>query len=111
MKTAEAPAAKHNPDTTTGHWLNRNVWTMSLASLFSDAGHEGATVVLPILLASIGGAAALDLIEGVADLASSVLVGLLWSRVSAAVAFTCAAVFAKAGAVFLVLNLAVRRVA
>jgi len=45
---------------------------LGLASLFSDAGHEAATAVLPLFLASIGGSAAsLGLIEGVADALST----------------------------------------
>ncbi|HMK73328.1 MAG TPA: MFS transporter, partial [Myxococcaceae bacterium] len=45
---------------------------VAVASLFSDVGHEIATTVLPSLVASLGGAsAALGLIEGVADGASS----------------------------------------
>lgn len=74
MKTAEAPVVQRDPDIATVRWLNRNVWMMSLASFFSDAGHEAATAILPIFLASIGcGAAALGLIEGVADAGSSLL--------------------------------------
>ena len=53
-------------------WLNRNVIGMGLTSFLSDAGHEMATAVLPGFLAVIGApAAALGLIEGVADAASS----------------------------------------
>ena len=53
-------------------WLNRNVVGMGLTSFLSDASHEMATAVLPGFLAVIGApAAALGLIEGVADAASS----------------------------------------
>lgn len=51
---------------------NRTVLAIGLASLFSDIGHETATTALPLLMASIGaGAAALGLIEGLADGLSS----------------------------------------
>lgn len=53
-------------------WLNRNVIGMTLSSFFSDAGHEMATAILPLFLVSIGApAAALGIIEGVADAVSS----------------------------------------
>jgi MFS family permease len=53
-------------------WLNRNVAGMALSSFFSDAGHEMATAILPLFLASIGAPpAALGIIEGVADAVSS----------------------------------------
>ncbi len=53
-------------------WLNRTVLGIGLASLVSDVGHEMATAALPVFLASIGGnAAALGLIEGLADGLSS----------------------------------------
>lgn len=43
-----------------------------LATFFSDVGHEMATATLPMYLASIGlGAAALGMMEGIADLAFS----------------------------------------
>ena len=49
-------------------WLNRNVAGMGLTSLLSDVSHEMATAVLPGFLAALGiSAAALGLIEGVAD--------------------------------------------
>ena len=45
---------------------------MALSSFFSDAGHEAATSILPLFLVSIGApAAALGVIEGVADAVSS----------------------------------------
>jgi MFS family permease len=53
-------------------WLNRSVLGIGVASLFSDVGHEMATSVLPLLVVTLGGAsAALGLIEGVSDAASS----------------------------------------
>lgn len=53
-------------------WLNSTVVGIALASLFSDVGHEMATTAMPALLASVGAsAAALGLIEGLADGASS----------------------------------------
>jgi MFS family permease len=53
-------------------WLNRSVLGIGVASLLSDVGHEMATSVLPLLVVTLGGAsAALGLIEGLADAASS----------------------------------------
>ena len=55
-------------------WLTRNVVAIGLLSLFSDMGHELTTAVLPLFLATFGGgAAALGVIEGVSDAASSLL--------------------------------------
>jgi MFS family permease len=55
-------------------WLTRNVFAIGMLSLFSDMGHELTTAVLPLFLATFGGgAAALGLIEGVSDAASSLL--------------------------------------
>lgn len=49
-------------------WLNRTVFGIGLASLFSDVGHEMATSAMPALLASIGASsAALGVIEGLSD--------------------------------------------
>ena len=49
-------------------WLTRGVLGIGLASLFSDWGHEGATAILPVFLASLGApAVALGVIEGVSD--------------------------------------------
>ncbi len=52
-----------------GPWLNRGVGAIGSASFFSDLGHEVPTALLPSLLTSTLGApaAALGLIEGVAD--------------------------------------------
>jgi MFS family permease len=53
-------------------WLNRTVFAIGLASLFSDVGHEIATAAMPALLATVdAGSAALGLIEGLADGLSS----------------------------------------
>ena len=53
-------------------WLNRNILGMALASFLSDAGHEMATAVLPLFVVAIGApAAALGVVEGVADAISS----------------------------------------
>jgi MFS family permease len=47
---------------------------IGLLSLFSDMGHELTTAVMPLFLATFGqGAAALGLIEGVSDAASSLM--------------------------------------
>lgn len=55
-------------------WLNRNVLGTGLTSLFSDMGHEMVTSMLPAILTSLGAPAiALGLVEGVSDVASSVL--------------------------------------
>lgn len=50
-------------------WINRNIFGMGMASLFSDMNHEMATAVLPAFLSSVLGAPAfaLGVIEGVAD--------------------------------------------
>ena len=62
-----------NPPTQV-RWLTRNVVAIGLLSLFSDMGHELTTAVLPLFLATFGGgAAALGVIEGVSDAASSLL--------------------------------------
>jgi MFS family permease len=53
-------------------WLNRNVVGMGVTSLFSDAGHEMITVLLPGFLTVRGfSSAALGTVEGVADSVSS----------------------------------------
>src|SRR5438093_11832237 len=50
-------------------WITRGVVGIVVATFFSDVGHEMATATLPLYLGSIGlGAAALGLIEGLADL-------------------------------------------
>lgn len=61
-------------------WRSPAVIGMGLTSFFSDLGHETATAILPLFLASIGApAAALGAIEGVADATSSfVKLGAGW---------------------------------
>ncbi|HIQ21992.1 MAG TPA: MFS transporter, partial [Planctomycetes bacterium] len=57
---------------TTRPWCTRGVVAIGLASLLSDISHEMATAILPAFLVAIGGsAAALGLVEGVADFFSS----------------------------------------
>jgi len=59
-------------------WLTRNVIAIGLVSLFSDLGHETATTILPVFLATLGAAPwALGVIEGVSDALSSF--SKLWS--------------------------------
>ena len=50
-------------------WVSGGVASVGLASLFSDAGHEIATAVLPSLLTSVlgGSAGVLGVIEGLSD--------------------------------------------
>lgn len=49
-------------------WINRTIVGIALATCFSDFGHEMVTAVLPLYLAKVGlGAAALGIIEGIAD--------------------------------------------
>ena len=56
-----------------GKWLNRVVLGIGLTSLFSDWSHEMATTVLPMFLATVGGAAGwLGAIEGIADGVSAI---------------------------------------
>lgn len=75
---ATAPAVPTPPRSR--KWLNRNVAGMGLTSLLSDLGHESATAVLPAFLSTIGAsAAALGVIEGVADaVASFIKLGAGW---------------------------------
>lgn len=55
--------------TTSRSWVTRGVLGIVLATFFSDAGHEMVTAVLPLYLVSVGhGAAALGIMEGVAEL-------------------------------------------
>lgn len=56
------------PDPPSKGWITRTVAGIVLATFFSDFSHEMCTAVLPLYLGSLGlGAAALGLIEGVAD--------------------------------------------
>lgn len=56
-------------------WLNRNVASMGLTSMFSDTSHEMATAALPAFLTEMVGAATapqlLGLITGLSDASSS----------------------------------------
>jgi MFS family permease len=62
MKMTSSGTQKQTP------WLNRNVAAMGLTSLLSDVSHEMGTAILPSFLTALGvSAAALGLIEGVAD--------------------------------------------
>jgi MFS family permease len=69
-----------------GSWLNRTVLGISVATLFSDMGHEMATAAMPALLASLGASAALlGFIEGSADALSAfakLLAGLYSDRLA-----------------------------
>ena len=78
MSDARDPDVTHPPDASvaagrlpSGHraWLTRGVTGIGLASLLSDLGHEIPTSLLPTFLSTVLGApaAALGLIEGVAD--------------------------------------------
>jgi MFS family permease len=54
------------------NWLNRTVWGMAATSFLSDLGHEAQSTLLPGFMAALGlPPAALGLVEGVADAASS----------------------------------------
>ena len=60
MSDPEPPAPKG--------WITRTIVGIVAATFFSDFSHEMCTAVLPLYLGSLGlGAAALGLIEGVAD--------------------------------------------
>ena len=53
-------------------WLNRTVWGMAATSFLSDLGHEAQSTLLPGFMAALGlPPAALGLVEGAADAASS----------------------------------------
>jgi len=68
--TNQAPATRNSgaAGQQPARWLNRNVVGMGLTSLLSDVSHEMATAALPGFLTALGvSAAALGLIEGVAD--------------------------------------------
>lgn len=63
---------KTKPRTSTHVWRTPNVWAFSLASLFSDWGHEMVTALLPGFLTAIGAPViALGLTEGVSNLAQA----------------------------------------
>lgn len=53
-------------------WRTRNVWTFSLASLFSDWGHEMVTALLPGFFTLLGAPViALGLTEGISNVAQA----------------------------------------
>jgi MFS family permease len=69
---SEAQTAPSSQSLSQGPWLTRGVLGIGLASLFSDWGHEAATAILPVFLASLGApAVALGIVEGVSDGLSS----------------------------------------
>jgi MFS family permease len=72
---SSAPIDARGPRRTVSvRWLTRNVFAIGMLSLFSDMGHELATAILPLFLATFGGgAAALGVIEGFSDAGSSIL--------------------------------------
>jgi MFS family permease len=73
MSTSPSAAAVTPQKKLPSRWTGSAVVGIGLASLFSDVGHEMATTAMPAFLASLGvGSAALGLIEGLADGASSV---------------------------------------
>lgn len=52
-----------------GIWRTRNVWGLSLASLFSDMGHELVTALMPAILTTLSAPVfALGFIEGISNL-------------------------------------------
>jgi MFS family permease len=62
--TPRPPSSRGSPV----RWLNRTVFGIGMASLFSDMSHETVTATLPAFLASLGATAgALGTIEGFAD--------------------------------------------
>ena len=64
-------AGQNPPPKDNGSWLSPGVIGIGSASFFSDVGHEIPTALLPSLLTSLGGpAAALGLIEGIANAAA-----------------------------------------
>jgi MFS family permease len=79
MKKSEPTETSLATEPKPKHWLNRNIFGMGMASLFSDMNHEMATAVLPMFLSSVLGAPAfaLGVIEGVADGVSTLFE--LWS--------------------------------
>jgi len=71
---AQAAGRGEPPPPEAGPWLTPGVRGIGLASLLSDLGHEIPTALLPSFLSSVLGAraAALGLIEGVADALSGI---------------------------------------
>jgi MFS family permease len=70
--TAEAKAALGEPNTKPPRWLNRTVAGAGVTSALGDFCYETTTVILPGFLAVLGvPAAALGIIEGIADMIAS----------------------------------------
>jgi MFS family permease len=68
METKLEASMHSEPASGPPSWFNRNVLGMGVASLFSDFGHEMATAILPLFIASIRATpAALGVIEGLSD--------------------------------------------
>ncbi|MGA9364335.1 MAG: MFS transporter [Bacteroidota bacterium] len=68
----DTPEHKSAEKSSPHKWLNPNVVGIGTTSLFSDLSHETATTILPVFLSSLGApAAALGIVEGVADAISS----------------------------------------
>jgi hypothetical protein len=63
------PNAAQPPGESPRHWLTRGIFSIGVASFFSDAGHEITTAVLPSFLTVTlrASAGALGLIEGLSD--------------------------------------------
>ena len=61
-----ADEASRLPASPAGHWRTPGVWSVGVASLGSDAGHEMTTSLLPAFLTTTlhAGPAALGAIEG-----------------------------------------------
>ena len=72
QQQAKPPTATTAADSE--RWLTRGVGGIGLASLLADIGHEVPTALLPSLLTTTMGvpAAALGLIEGIADACAGV---------------------------------------
>ena len=82
---AAGDVARSTPPTARrGGWITRSLVGILLATFFSDVSHEMATAVLPMYVSSLGlarPAAALGIIEGVADLLvslSKLAGGAIW---------------------------------
>lgn len=72
MSADRGVPAQRLPRQASRGWLNPTVIGMGLTSFLSDLGHETATAILPLFLATLGApAAALGIIEGTADALSS----------------------------------------
>jgi serine/threonine protein phosphatase PrpC/MFS family permease len=77
-RTAQAQDETHRSQMRTSaenaprSWLSRTVWGMTVTSFLSDLGHEAQSTLLPTFMSALGlPPAALGLVEGAADAASS----------------------------------------